>query len=141
MMGVGKTGSGKPQPRPGDFERAWEVIVAAGGDKKTKEYLGELVAASAVHDKARTDAEAATAKASRRETAAMAAEASARSEREALDTQTTEADSRLNAERAEVARERDRLEDLGEGLEAKRLDLQLREAALRRAFSAYNEGD
>ena len=38
MNGPGMGGSARPKARAGDFERAWEVIVAAGGDKETRDY-------------------------------------------------------------------------------------------------------
>ena len=141
MRGLGLASSGRPKVRPGGFDSALEVIVAVRGDESTREYLTELVAATAAHDKAREGYEFAKAEASRRETVAMDAEAEARSQREALAAETMTIDSRLSAERAELKTERERLEELGERLESKRLDLTLREAAIQRAFAAYNEGE
>ena len=137
MKSLGQVGSGKPTVRAGGFDSALEVIVAVRGDEGTRDYLAELVAATAAHDQAREGYEFAKAEASRRETAAMDAEAEARSQREALAAETMTIDSRLSAERAELKTERQRLEELGERLESKRLDLTLREEALRRAFDAY----
>ena len=141
MKTLGMASSGRPKVRPGGFDSALEVIVAVRGDEGTRDYLTELVAATAAHDLAREGYEFAKAEASRRETVALEAEATARSQREALATETAETDSRLSAERAELKTERERLEELGERLESKRLDLTHREEALHRAFAAYNEGD
>lgn len=141
MTGIRLGGGAGPRVRPGDYERALALITELGGDKKTRAYLAELVAASAVNEKARTEAEAAVAEAKERDATAREAEASARSQREALAAETMTADSRLTAERAELATERDRLEDLARDLDAKVLDLRLRESAIQRAFAAYNEGD
>ena len=137
MKSIGQAGSAMPRTKPGDYERALALIVEVGGDKSTKAYLTELVAASAVHDKARGEAEAAAAEAKRRDAVAREAEASARSQREALATETAETDRRLTADRAHLANERQRLEELATELEGKDSDMKMREAALRRAFDAY----
>ena len=101
MNNLGQAGSARPKVRPGDFERAWALIVETGGDKATKAYLKELVAASAVHDKAREDAEAAAVEAKGRDATARQAEDAARSQREALATETANAREELG--RREVA--------------------------------------
>ena len=141
MKTLGMASSGRPKVRPGGFDSALEVIVAVRGDKATRSYLTELVDATAAHDKAREGYEFAKAEASRRETVALEAEATARSQREALATETAETASRLSAERAELKTERQRLGELGERLETKRLDLQLRESAIGRAFAAFTQGE
>ena len=141
MKSLGQAGSARPKVHPGGFDSALEVIVAVRGDEGTRDYLTELVAATAAHDQAREGYEFAKAEASRRETVALEAEATARSQREALATETAETASRLSAERAELKTERQRLGELGERLETKRLDLQLRESAIGRAFAAFTQGE
>ncbi len=137
MNSLGQAGSSKPRVRPGDYERALALITELGGDKKSRQYLADLVAASAAHEKARTVGEAATADASRRETAAMQAEDAARSQREALATETAKTSEELKRDRAENGRECQRLQELAKDLDAKVLDLRLRESAIQRAFAAY----
>ena len=139
--GIGLAGSGKPKVRPGDYERALALIVEVGGDKSTRAYLSELAAAEATHDKARTEAEAAAALAKRREATAREAEAAARDQREALRAETITTEARLSAQRSELATERQRLGEWGKELDAKDSDMTLREASLKRAFDAYNEGN
>ena len=108
MTGLGLGGSARPRTKPGDFERAWEVITSADGDKKTKAYLAELVAAQASHDAAREKAEAAAAEAARREIEAAKAEQDARSARAALSTATEAARNEVGRREVAVA-ERERL--------------------------------
>ena len=141
MTALGMGGSAKPKPRPGDMERGYQFNVSVNGDLKTREYLKELVTAQAAHDKARVAAEAAEADAKDRDAGARQAEDNARSQRAALATATEEADKRIRAERAELATERQRLTELSDNLKVSAVDLTEREAALRRAFDAYNEGE
>ncbi len=95
-------GHGMPRAKAGDFERAWQVIVAAGGDTKTKAYLAELVKAQAAHDKAQTAAEAAQVVSDKREAAAQAAEADATRARQALVDDTATAHAELGKREAGV---------------------------------------
>ena len=134
MMG----GSARPKVKAGDYERALALIAELGGDKVTRKYLEEIVAASAAHVEAREEAEAAGRIALRREEVAREAEADARSQREALATETTRSETRLSALRGELTRERERLEPWATELEEKQTDINLREGALKRAFHAYN---
>ena len=101
MNGLGMAGSARPKVKPGDFERAWALIVETGADKATKAYLKELVAASAVHDKARDEADAAAAEAKSRDATARQAEDAARSQTHALALATANARDELG--RREVA--------------------------------------
>ena len=64
-------GNARPKVRAGDYERCMALIVEFGGDKKTKAYLEELVASSAINDKARDDADAMVAEARRRDALAV----------------------------------------------------------------------
>lgn len=137
MSGVGMGGSARPKARAGDFERAWEVIVAAGGDKQTRDYLKELVAAEATYVESRERATSATSEAERREGLAREAEADARSQRTCLATETEETDARFNAERQELAGERRRLGEWDEKLKVQDAGLKQREDALKTAFRAY----
>lgn len=137
MIGVGKTGAGKPKVRPGGFDGALEVIVAVRGDESTREYLTELVAATAEHDKARTEAETAIAEAKRRDATAREAEASARTQREFLASQTEAANNGLREAKREQDIERQRLAEWAKELEGKDSDITMRESALQRAFAAY----
>ena len=139
MSGLGMGGSALLKVKPGDYERAMALMVEVGGDKGTRKYLQELVTASAVHDKAREEAEAAAAEAKRRDALAQEAEDSARSEISDLATETAETDTRLRRERAALAAERQRLEELGKQLETTETDINMREGALKRAFHAYTE--
>ena len=95
-------GHGMPRAKAGDFERAWQVIVAAGGDVKTKAYLAELVKAQADHDKAQAAAEGAQAVSEKREAAAQAAEADATRARQALVDDTAKARDELGKREAGV---------------------------------------
>ena len=140
MRSLGLAGSGKPKVRAGDMERALALITELGGDKKSREYLADLVAAEAEADKARTVAEAAAAEAKRRDATAREAEDRARSQRDALATETAEAERRLTAERTELARENVLAKELEEAVDAKLSDLTHREEAIRRAFIAYEGG-
>ena len=104
MKSLTKTmaGHGMPRAKAGDFERAWQIIVAAGGDLKTKSYLKELVEAQAAHDEVQSVAEATLAKAAKRETAAQAAEAKATVARQALVDDTASAHDELGKREAGV---------------------------------------
>ena len=95
-------GHGMPRAKAGDFERAWQVIVAAGGDTKTKAYLAELVKAQAAHDKAQTGAEAAAVVSQKREAGAQKAEAAATVARQALVDETAKARDELGKREAGV---------------------------------------
>ena len=133
MKSVGQTGSSKPRTRPGDFERAWEVIVFAGGDLKTREYLKELVAAQAAYDKAGDDAQAAESAAAKREGEAQAAEAKAIRERQKLADETATATAALG-KREKGVTERERLATEAEQSQTARdEDLARREGLLREA--------
>ena len=103
MRSLGMEGSARPRAKAGDFERAWQVIVAAGGDTKTKAYLAELVKAQAAHDKAQTAAESAQEVSAKREAAAQAAEADATRARQALADDTAKARSELGKREEAVA--------------------------------------
>ena len=131
------SGSARPKARAGDFERAWEVIVAAGGDKQTRDYLKELVAAEATYVESRERATAATAEAERREAAALETEETARSDLAELAAQQAAYDTRTRNERATLDAERRRLDELAKRLDDEGADLNRREAALRTAFDAY----
>ena len=109
MTGMGLVGSARPKARAGDFECALALMVEVGGDKQTRKYLEELVAAEATYVESRERATAATAEAERREAAALETEADARSQRTSLATETAETDRRLTAGRQELAAERQRL--------------------------------
>ena len=104
MKSLTKTmaGHGMPRAKAGDFERAWQVIVAAGGDTKTKAYLAELVKAQADHDEAQTAAQKAEAAAKKRESAAQKAEAAATRARQALVDDTATAHAELGKREAGV---------------------------------------
>ncbi len=134
------TPTARPKTRPGDYERALELVASLGGDLKTKKYLAEMQQATLVHDKARAESEAATAAAKLEVSAAREAEDRTRLEREALATETKETEGRLRSQRSELQVERLRLEEWDRALAAKELDFEPREAALRRAFDAYHGG-
>ena len=137
MTGLGMGGSAKPKARPGDMDRFMAWLEFMSVDKSTKSYAKEVHEATLAHDAAREEATTATAEANRRDAMAREAEDAARSQREALAAEVTITDTRLTAERDELAREQQRLEEMATELEAKSLDLTPREAALRRAFDAY----
>ncbi len=140
MKSLGQGGSGKPRAKDGVMEMAHALIAVAVDPKGTKTRLRALEEATAESDRVRDEAAATVAEASKREAAAMAAEDSARSQREALAAETITAESRLSTERTELATERQRLSDWAKELEGQDSDMKLREAAMRRAFDAY-EGD
>ena len=141
MKSLGQGGSGKPRAKDSVMDMAHALIAAAADPKATKARLLTLEEATAESVRVRDEAAATVAEASKREAAAMAAEDAARSQREALAAETITAESRLSAERAEQREEAKRLLSTGQQLEIQRLDLEKREAALRRAFDAYNEGE
>ena len=76
MKSLSMTGGPVPRAKPGDYERSLALLGAITG-KETKARLIELRDATAAHDKAREEAEAATAKAAEREKAALKAEGKA----------------------------------------------------------------
>lgn len=137
MKNVGLTAPAMPRAKPGDYERALALMAATGADKGTKAYLIELQDATLADNAAREAAETAQAEAKRCEGLAREAEADARSQRASFATETAETDRRLTAERGELATERMRLGEWTKESEARETDLNLREAALRRAFDAY----
>ena len=137
MTGLGMGGSALPRTRPGDYERALALVATLGNDEVVKAKLTELRDAQAAQDSARERAEAAERTAGQREQAAHEAELDAKSQRDALATETEQTDARLRVERGKQATERQRLTDLSGDLEAKRLDLEEREDALKTAFRAY----
>ncbi len=133
MKSLALAGSRKPKIRPGDYERALALIVAFGGDKSTKAYLADLVAAEAEADKTRTVAEAATAKAKQRESEAQAAEADAIRVRQALADETAKARDELGKREIDVA-ERERVAaECETSQEARDKEFQRREDHLRKA--------
>ena len=133
MKSLGMEGSARPRAKAGDFERAWQVIVAAGGDTKTKSYLAELVKAQAAHDKAQTGAEAAAVVSQKREAGAQKAEAAATVARQALVDDTAKAHAEL-AERERGVAAREALAVEIEGVQTKRdKELAKRERLLREA--------
>ena len=139
MTGPGLGGSARPKPKAGDYERALALITELGGDKHTKAYLSELVTATATYDAARTAAETAEQTAATREQLAHEAEMDAKSQRAALATETEQTDTRLRVTRIRQETEGERLLAMANDLKAKRLELETREAALRRAFDAYTQ--
>ena len=137
MSGMGLVGSARPKARAGDFERALALMVEVGGDKQTRKYLEELVAAEATYVESRERATAATAEAERREAAALEAEETARSDLAELAAHQAAYDTCTRNERATLEAERRRLDDLAKKLDDEGIDLNRREAALRTAFDAY----
>lgn len=133
MKSLGQAGSAKPRVRPGDMERALALITELGGDKKSREYLADLVAAEAEADKARTVAEAAIVKAKQRESEAQAAEADAIRARQALADESAKARDELGKRETAVA-ERERVAgEVKHSQEARDKELQRREDHLRKA--------
>lgn len=141
MKSLGQAGLAKPKVRPGDMDRFMSWLEFMVVDKATKSYAKEIHEATLAHDKARSQADSEVAEARLLTATARESEDCARAQREALAAETTITETRLTAEQAKLATERDRLEDLGKDLDAKVLDLRLREAGLQRAFAAYNKGD
>ena len=137
MSAFNQPGRARPQARPGDWERAIEILAATGADKETKTYLTDLRDASAAHDTARETAEAATAESKQREAVALEVEEGARSELAELAAHKTAYDTRIRNERAELDAERRRLDEQAKTLDAEGADLTRREAAILRAFDAY----
>ena len=133
MKALGQAGSAKPRVRPGDFERAWSLIVAVDADKKKKTYLADLVAAEAAADKARSEAEGVTAKAKQRESEAQTAEADAIRARQALADETAKARDELGKRETDIA-ERERVAgEVEKSQEMRDADLKRREDHLRGA--------
>jgi len=141
MRNLGQAGSGRPQARNGDYERALSLLSAVNGDLETKEYLRELQVAALAHDKASEEASAAIAEAKSRDARARQTEDAARSQRESLARETADAETQLRRERRDLEDERARLGAWSEELGARATDIDQREAALRRAFEAYTKGD
>ena len=133
MKTLGMAGSAMPRAKPGDFEKALALMAATGADKATKAYLTELRDATLAHDKAREDAEAATAKAKQRESEAQAAEAAATGTRQALADESAEAQAALGKRETAVA-DRERLAtECEQSQEARDKELARREDHLRQA--------
>lgn len=139
MKSLGQGGSGKPRAKDSAMDLAHALIAAATDPKATEARLLMLEEATAERVRVRDEATATVAEASKRETAAMAAEADARSQREALATETAKTESRLAGERANLVSEKQRLEDQAAAQDAFASDLMPREAALKRAFAAYEK--
>ena len=137
MKALGQSASGRPLAKSGDYERALALIVEIGGDKQTREYLNELVAASAAHDEAREAAELATAEAKKCDAGAREAEDRARSERETLTAETADIQRQLARQRAEIERDRQLNAERARELDLLAAQLTPREAALKRAFAGY----
>ena len=130
MKTLGQAGSNMPRVKAGDFDRAWQVIVAAGGDTKTKAYLDELVAAEKNSDTAREAALAAVAKAQQRETAAQKAEAAATVARQALADETARGEHLLQTREKTVAARETAAADVEKAQDARDKELAAREQHL-----------
>ena len=97
-----KTG-GMPRVKPGDYERALALMVELGGDKQTRAYLEELVAATKASEQASADATAAMDEATKRSKLASAAEADATVARQKLADDTAKARTDLGKRETAVA--------------------------------------
>ncbi len=133
MKSLGMTGSAPRKVKPGDFERAWAVIVQAAGDTKTKAYLAELVDAQAAHDKARADAEGAMAKAEQRESEAQKAEADATRARQAQVDEAAQARDELGRREKAVSEREALAADVEAAQDVRDKELASREGHLREA--------
>ncbi len=122
-----------PRTKPGDHERALALLAATADTKVTKARLVELRDATAAHDKAREEAEAATAKAKQRGSEAQAAEADAIRARQTLADETAKARDELGKRETAVA-ERERVAgECEKSQEARDKEFQRREDHLRKA--------
>ncbi len=109
------------------------MIVAAGGDTKTKAYLAELVKAQADHDKAQAAAEGAQVALKKREAAAQAAEGKATRARQALVDETAKARDELGKREAGVVARESLATEIEAAQSTRDKDLGRREDHLRKA--------
>ena len=133
MKSIGQAGSAMPQAKLGDIERAVQLAVTFGSKDNVTKGLKQLRDATAAHDKAREDAEAAGRKAADRDKAAQEAEGKATHARQALADESAEAHAALGKRETDVA-ERERLvTEAEQSQEARDRELTRREDHLRKA--------
>ena len=133
MKSIGQAGSAMPQAKLGDIERAVQLAMTFNSKGAVTKGLEQLRDATAAHEKAREDAEAAGRKAADRDKAALAAEAKATRARQALADESAEAQA-AHVKRKTDADEREAAADAREDAqEAREDDLKRREALLHKA--------
>ena len=133
MMKVGFKPGAMPRTKPGDYERAWAVNVAAAGDLKVRKYLAELVAVEAAIGERETAVVERERVVAERDKAAQAAEANAIRARQALADETAAAQA-AHAEREVVVTERERVAgEVDQSQDARDADLKRREEHLSKA--------
>ncbi len=132
-MKLGLKSAVMPKAKPGDFERALQLAATFGSKDAVTHGLKQLRDATAALDKARDDAQATMAAATKRDTMAREAEAAATHARQALADETAAARAELGQRETAVA-ERERLAGECEtSQEARDKELLRREEHLREA--------
>ena len=133
MKNLGMAGSALPRAKAGEFENALGLLAALAKPKATKASLLELQDATAAADKAREDAEASTAKAQQRESAAQKAEAAATVGRQALADETARSEAALGNREKQLAAREVLAADVEAAQDVRDKELAAREAHLREA--------
>ena len=133
MIGRSMGATAMPKTKPGDFERALQLVAALGGTKDIKAKLTELHEAEKSHDLVREFAEAAKAEATKRETLAKDAEAKAVVARQKLADDTGKANGELASRERAVGGRETAAGELEATQEAREADLARREALLAEA--------
>ena len=133
---MGKTamgGSALPKSRPGDYERALELIAALGGSKDVKVALAALRDAEKSHDLTRERAEAAAGEADKRKAAAERAEAKATAANQRLADQTAKDNAELTSRERGVGGRETAATEREATLDARDIEFSRREKLLRDA--------
>ena len=133
MKSLGRAGSAVPRAKVGDYDAAIAFMISAGDAKTTKARLVDLRDATAAHDKAREEAQAAGRKAAERDKAAHRAEMDATVVRQALADETAEARAALGKREEAVAGREKAATECEQSQEARDKELARREEHLSKA--------